>query len=103
MSGLDSASEAPTLAKYYGGVIDQIVQCLQDGTYCVLLGPRLSGKTHLLRYVDQMLADSLGWTCVYIDLYAIKAATLHTFFAALARRWPHRYRQPPPAPSFAVS
>ncbi|MGD8818604.1 MAG: PP2C family protein-serine/threonine phosphatase [Anaerolineae bacterium] len=83
MSGLDSASEAPTLAKYYGGVIDQIVQCLQDGTYCVLLGPRLSGKTHLLRYVDQMLADSLGWTCVYIDLYAIKAATLHTFFAEL--------------------
>ena len=83
MTGRDAASEAPTLAKYYGGVIDQIVECLQDSTYCVLLGPRLSGKTHLLRYVDQILAESLGWTSVYIDLYAIKAVTLQAFFAEL--------------------
>ena len=49
MIGQDAASEAPTLARYYGGVIDQIVDCLQEGTYCAILGPRLSGKTHLLR------------------------------------------------------
>jgi hypothetical protein len=84
MNGLDAASEAPALAKYYQGVIDQIIDCLRDGIHCAVLGPRLSGKTHLLRYVDQVLAGSLGWTCVYIDLYDVKAFTLQGFFAKLA-------------------
>jgi len=83
MIALDAASEDPTLARYYGGVLDQIVQSLQEGTYCALLGPRLSGKTHLLRHVDQVLARSLNWMSVYIDLYAIKAFTLQGFFAEL--------------------
>jgi serine phosphatase RsbU (regulator of sigma subunit) len=83
MNGLDAASEAPTLAKYYSNAIDQIVDCVREGTYCAFLGPRLSGKTHLLLYVDQVLAASLGWTCLYIDLYAVKAFTLQAFFAEL--------------------
>jgi serine phosphatase RsbU (regulator of sigma subunit) len=83
MNGLDAASEAPTLAKYYRSVIDQIVESVREGTYCALLGPRLSGKTHLLLYVDRILAESLGWTCLYIDLYAVKAFTLQAFFAEL--------------------
>jgi serine phosphatase RsbU (regulator of sigma subunit)/energy-coupling factor transporter ATP-binding protein EcfA2 len=93
MTGLDGASEAaisetsvsetPSLAIYYGNVIEQIVQCVREGTYCALLGPRLSGKTHLLRHLDRILAESLGWTCIYIDLYTIKAFTLHGFFAEL--------------------
>jgi serine phosphatase RsbU (regulator of sigma subunit) len=83
MNGPDAASEAPTLAKYYRNAIDQIVDSLREGTHCALLGPRLSGKTHLLLYVDQILAQSLGWTCLYIDLYAINAFTLQGFFAEL--------------------
>jgi serine phosphatase RsbU (regulator of sigma subunit) len=83
MIGLDAASEAPTLAEYYGSVIDQIVECMAEGTYCALLGPRLSGKTHVLRHFDTSLAPSLGWTCVYIDLFAIKAFTQQGFFAEL--------------------
>jgi energy-coupling factor transporter ATP-binding protein EcfA2 len=78
-----SVSEAPSLAIYYGNVIEQIVQCVREGTYCALLGPRLSGKTRLLRHLDRILAESLGWTCIYIDLYTIKAFTLHGFFAEL--------------------
>jgi serine phosphatase RsbU (regulator of sigma subunit)/energy-coupling factor transporter ATP-binding protein EcfA2 len=78
-----SVSEVPSLASYYGNVIEQIVQCVREGTYCALLGPRLSGKTHLLRHLDRILAESLGWTCIYIDLYTIKAFTLHGFFAEL--------------------
>jgi serine phosphatase RsbU (regulator of sigma subunit) len=83
MNGLDAASEAPTLAKYYSNAISQIVDGLREGTHCALLGPRLSGKTHLLLYVDRILAESLGWSCIYIDLYAIKAFTLQGFFAEL--------------------
>jgi energy-coupling factor transporter ATP-binding protein EcfA2 len=83
MNGLDAASEAPTLAEYYRQVMDQIVQSLREGSYCALLGPRLSGKTHLLRYLDQALAESLGWRSIYIDLYTIQAFTLQGFFAEL--------------------
>ncbi|MGD8623328.1 MAG: SpoIIE family protein phosphatase [Anaerolineae bacterium] len=101
------ASEAPTLARYYGSVIDQIVDCLQEGTYCALLGPRLSGKTHLLRYVDQFLAEAMGWTCVYIDLYAIKAFTLQGFFADLidvtAGRIGERTGRPPLRPETSTA
>jgi hypothetical protein len=93
MNGLDSASEAPTLARYYSHAIEQIVDCVREGTHCALLGPRLSGKTHLLLYVDQFLAESLNWTCLYIDLYKIKAFTLQGFFAELMVSIGERLRQ----------
>jgi type II secretory pathway predicted ATPase ExeA len=76
---------APAIVRYNQEAIEQIVQAVWDGTYCAVLGPRLSGKTVLLRYVDETLARSLGWTCVYIDLYAIQASTLQGFFADLMR------------------
>jgi hypothetical protein len=79
-----AASEAPTLARYYQAALDQIVEALRDGTYSAVLGPRLSGKTHLLRYVERNLAASFGWPCVYVDLHAVKAFTLQGFFAELA-------------------
>ena len=55
----------------------------QGWHYCAVLGPRLSGKTVLLRYVAQTLAQILGWTCIYIDLYDMRASTLQGFFADL--------------------
>lgn len=85
MTGLDAPSEAPAVVRYNREAVEEIVQCVQDGTYCAILGPRLSGKTVLLRYVEETLARTLGWTCVYIDLFAIQASTLQGFFADLIR------------------
>ncbi len=90
MIGLGAAPEAPAIVRYNRDAIEQIVRCVQDGTYCAVLGPRLSGKTVLLRYVEGTLAESLGWTCVYIDLYAVRAATLQGFFADLIRHTANR-------------
>jgi type II secretory pathway predicted ATPase ExeA len=81
MTGL----EVPTTARYNREAVDQIIGCVEEGTYCAVLGPRLSGKTVLLRYVTQTLDQSLGWTCVYTDLYDIGASTLQGFFADLIR------------------
>jgi hypothetical protein len=61
--------------------------------YCALLGPRLSGKTELLRFVSQTLADSLGWICAYVDLYETQASTLQGFFADLLRRTAERIEE----------
>lgn len=85
MIGLQAAPDAPAIVRYNLDALEQIAECVQDGTYCVVLGPRLSGKTVLLQYVDETLARSLGWTCVYIDLYSIQASTLQGFFADLIR------------------
>ncbi len=85
MIGLDAPPEAPAIVRYNRDAIEQIVRCVQDGTYCVVLGPRLSGKTELLLYVEKILAQALGLTCVYIDLYRVRASTLQGFFADLIR------------------
>lgn len=85
MSAQDAAPDAPAIVRYNRDAVEQIVQCVRDGTYCAVLGPRLSGKTVLLRFVEETLAQSLGWTCIYIDLYAIQASTLKGFFADLIR------------------
>jgi serine phosphatase RsbU (regulator of sigma subunit) len=85
MIGLQAAPDAPAIVRFNLDALEQIVECVQDGSYCVVLGPRLSGKTVLLQYVDQTLARSLGWTCIYIDLYNIQASTLQGFFADLIR------------------
>lgn len=79
----EAAPAAPAIARYNGDAIQQIIQCVHEGTYCAVLGPRLSGKTELMHFVERTLARSLGWTCVYIDLYSIQASTLQGFFADL--------------------
>jgi serine phosphatase RsbU (regulator of sigma subunit) len=38
-----------------------------------------------LRFIEQNLAQLLGWTCVYIDLQEIRATTQQAFFADLIR------------------
>ncbi len=82
---LDAVGGALPTVRYNRDAIEQIIQCVQDGTYCAVLGPRLSGKTELLRFVEKLLSESLGWTCVYLDLYAVRAFTLQGFFADLIR------------------
>ncbi|MGD9092890.1 MAG: SpoIIE family protein phosphatase [Anaerolineales bacterium] len=83
MSWLNDMQDAPASARFHRHAIDQIIECVEEGTYCALLGPRLSGKTVLLRYVEKLLSESLGWTCVYVDLRSIGATTQQGFFLDL--------------------
>jgi serine phosphatase RsbU (regulator of sigma subunit)/ABC-type cobalamin/Fe3+-siderophores transport system ATPase subunit len=85
MIGFNPVLDAPTTARYHREAIEQITQCVEEGVYCALLGPRLCGKTLLLRFIEQNLAQLLGWTCVYIDLQDIRATTQRAFFADLIR------------------
>jgi hypothetical protein len=85
MTGPEAVPGIPAIARHNQEAVSQIIHCVEDRTYCALLGPRLSGKTELLHYIEGSVAGSLGWTCVYVDLYAIRASTLHGFFADLIR------------------
>jgi type II secretory pathway predicted ATPase ExeA len=76
---------APAIVRYNQGAVAEIVGCVREGSYCALLGPRLSGKTVLLRHVAEMLSGPLGQTCVYLDLYDVDVSTLQGFFADLIR------------------
>ncbi len=83
MSRLAIPADAPAVVRYNLGAIDEIVGCVREGSYCAVLGPRLSGKTLLLKSVARLLADPLGWTSIYIDLYDLEASTLSGFFGSL--------------------
>lgn len=93
-----AVAEAPPIpvvwtARYHQPEIDQILQCVQDGVYCAVLGPRLCGKTELLLYVEQMLVERLGWTCVYIDLAELRSSNLQGFFSELIRLTAARFSE----------
>ena len=62
----------------------QILQCIEEGTYCALLGPHFSGKTLLVRCVEQQVMHHWHWPCVYVDLSRLEASTQRGFFASLA-------------------
>ncbi|MBN1147173.1 MAG: PP2C family protein-serine/threonine phosphatase [Anaerolineales bacterium] len=83
MTEPDLAFGAPLTARYHRDAIDQILRCVMEGVYCAVLGPRLCGKTVLLRYIDRILRESLGLPCVYLDLIEMRASTLQGFFDEL--------------------
>ncbi|HEX9616575.1 MAG TPA: PP2C family protein-serine/threonine phosphatase [Anaerolineales bacterium] len=85
MLGLDPTLDIPATARYHREAVEQIIQSVEEGVYCALLGPRLSGKTLLLRYIERNLAKLLGWTCAYIDLLEVRTNTQQAFFADLTR------------------
>jgi serine phosphatase RsbU (regulator of sigma subunit) len=85
MIGFNPVLDAPATAGYHREALEQITQCVEEGVYCALLGPRLCGKTLLLRFIENNLARLLGWTCLYIDLQSIRATTQQAFFADLIR------------------
>ncbi len=85
MIGFNPVLDAPATAGYHREALEQITQCVEEGVYCALLGPRLCGKTLLLRFIEQNLARLLGWTCIYLDLQNIRATTQQAFFADLIR------------------
>jgi hypothetical protein len=86
MSGPDTQWEAPAAARYHQHAVEEIIACVEEGINCALLGPRLSGKTLLLRYIENHLAGLLGWKCAYIDLLSINTTTQQAFFADLIRQ-----------------
>ena len=85
MIGFDPILDGPATAGYHREAIEQITQCVEERVYCALLGPRLCGKTLLLRFIEQNLAKLLGWTCIYIDLNQIRSTTQQLFFSDLIR------------------
>jgi serine phosphatase RsbU (regulator of sigma subunit) len=85
MIGFNPVLDAPATAGYHREALEQITQCVEEGVYCALLGPRLCGKTLLLHFIEENLARLLGWTCIYIDLQHIRATTQQAFFADLIR------------------
>ena len=85
MIEFDATVDAPISARYHREAVEQIIQCVEERVYCALLGPRLCGKTLLLRYIESNLARLLGWTCVYINLLDMRSTTQQAFFADLIR------------------
>lgn len=72
--------EAPATIRYHQEAVEKIIQSVEERIFCAVMGPRLCGKTILLRYIEQNLAKLMGWTCVFIDLLEIRAATQGAFF-----------------------
>ncbi|MCL7455285.1 MAG: AAA-like domain-containing protein, partial [Anaerolineae bacterium] len=109
MSLLEIPREAPAIVRYNQEAVAEVLACVREGTYCALLGPRLSGKTVLLRYVVEMMSGPLGQTCVYLDLYEVGASTLQGFFADMVGIIAHSVEQqmgislPVPDPAVASS
>ncbi len=93
MSDPDYALDEPITARYHRKAIDQLIECVAEGIYCALLGPRLCGKTVLLRFLERTLRESSGWECVYLDLQTIHASTLQGFFADLSQQVAQRIHQ----------
>ena len=85
MLGFNPILDAPTTARYHRQAVEQITQCVEERIYCAVLGPRLCGKTLLLRFIERNLAHLLGWNCVYVDLNEMRATTQGAFFADLIR------------------
>jgi serine phosphatase RsbU (regulator of sigma subunit) len=83
MIDFDTTLDAPISARYHREAVEQIIQSVEERIYCALLGPRLCGKTLLLRYIETNMARLLGWTCVYINLLDMRSTTQQAFFADL--------------------
>ena len=91
MTGWEVPVPSLSIARYHQAEIDQILLCVEEGVYCAVLGPRLSGKTELLLYVEQILTESMGCICAYIDLAEMRSSNLQGFFSELIRLVAHRF------------
>lgn len=82
MTEVDTLPQLLNVSKHNRDAANQVIQCVEDGTYCALLGPRFSGKTELLLFVQTVLTQEPTW-CIYIDLHEVEASTQTRFFASL--------------------
>jgi hypothetical protein len=93
MSGRDALLDAPAAARYHRQAIEEISNSVEERVFCALLGPRLSGKTLILRYIEGSLAKLLGWKCVYIDLLQVRTTTQQAFFSDLIHTTSQRFSE----------
>src|SRR6186713_3144464 len=83
MTTSDPLSSSPILWEHNREYADKIIQCVEEGVYCALLGPRFWGKSNLLRYVEQWMQEhSLPY--VHINLFEVQSPTQSDFFSSLA-------------------
>jgi hypothetical protein len=80
-------------AYYHRSEIQEILDCIQEGVYCAVLGPRLCGKTEIMRHVEQVLDEAFGWKCIFLDLMELRSYNQHSFFAELMRAVGQRLSQ----------
>jgi len=83
MTIIEPVTDVPVSVRYNRRAIDEIIASMEEGTYCAVLGPRLCGKTVLLRYLEQLFRGTFGWHVIYIDLHEMIASTQRGFFADL--------------------
>lgn len=82
MTKKDRSSSTPIIWEHNFATVKQILQSIEKGSYCAILGPHFSGKTAILRHVKQSLIE-LSQPCIYIDLLSVQAATQGDFFSSL--------------------
>jgi hypothetical protein len=83
MIAIDNSREIPSSVRFHQSVIEEIIQSIQDRVYCAVLGPRLCGKTILLRYIEKNFSKLLGFTCIFINLDELRPTTQQDFFSDL--------------------
>lgn len=86
MIGFEFSGDIPPMAHYHRDAVQQIAACVEERVFCALLGPRLSGKTLILHYIEETLSRQLGWNTIFLDLTDIRATTQQAFFSDLIRQ-----------------
>jgi serine phosphatase RsbU (regulator of sigma subunit) len=82
-----------SLSRHYRDAADQVMQCVQRGTYCALIGPRFSGKSELLHSIRQLLTQDPTWACLFLDMQDVESSTQTGFFATLIAITAERVKQ----------
>src|SRR5579871_707987 len=82
---INSHMFAPSLLEHNRLLAGHMITQAEAGNYCVVLGPPYSGKTALLQYAKERLAQDPIRTCIYVDLRETKTVALSMFFSSLAR------------------
>ena len=62
---------------------EKLVEAIENGRNVTLIAPRRLGKTGLVHHVFHRLRASGEYTCIYLDIYAVK--TLPAFVSLFAR------------------
>jgi PAS domain S-box-containing protein len=83
MTTYEPDASAPIVWEHNLAFANEIIQCIEEGTYCALLGPRFWGKSNLLKYVMWWQQEHAR-PCVHINLFEIQAPTQVDFFSGLA-------------------
>lgn len=82
-----------SVSRHYRDAADELMQCIQQGTYCALIGPRFSGKSELLHSVWHLLTQDQTWACLLLDMQDVESSTQTGFFATLIGITAERMKQ----------